>query len=96
MRTLEFLAIVNSVICQGLYSGYNLSSIEMSEAGVCPSTVTMREKIKQDVDIFLNNTVYNTNSLEHIPCVRFVSAALQVILMISTRPVMHTNRRHMA
>ena len=57
MRPLVFLAIVNSVICQELYTSYNLSSIELSGAGYCPSTEKLRVKIKHDVYLFLNNTV---------------------------------------
>ena len=54
---LLFLAI-SSVTCQELYGTYNItSSIELSGAGFCPSTEKLREKIKQDVDVFLNDSV---------------------------------------
>ena len=57
MRWFLFLAIVGSVACQELYSSYNTSSVELSGAGFCPSTETLRERIKQDVEMFLNNSV---------------------------------------
>ena len=57
VRLFLFLATVHSVTCQDLYSSYNISSIEWSGAGYCPSTQKPREKIRQDVDLFLNNTV---------------------------------------
>ena len=52
-----FLVIVSSVASQELY---NVSSIELSGAGFCPSTQKLREKIKQDVDLILNNSVVPT------------------------------------
>ena len=55
--SLLFLAMISSGVCQELYSSYNTSSIELSGAGFCPSTEKLREEIKQDVDVFLNNSV---------------------------------------
>ena len=57
MKWFLFLAVVSSVACQELYSRYNISSIEWSGAEFCPCTEMKREKIKQDVKMFLNNTV---------------------------------------
>ena len=57
MKWLLFLTIVSSAACQELYSSYNTSSIELSGAGFCPSTEKLKEKIKHDVDKFLNNSV---------------------------------------
>ena len=62
MRLFLFLAILNSVICQDLYRSYmySLSSIELNGTRLCPSTEKLREKIRQDVDLFLNSTVMPT------------------------------------
>ena len=57
MKWLLFLATVSSAACQELYRSYNLSSIESSGAEFCPCTEKLREKIKQDVDLFINNSV---------------------------------------
>ena len=57
MMWLLLLATVGSVACQELYSSYNTSSIELSGAGFCPSTKKLRERIKQDVDMFINSSV---------------------------------------
>jgi hypothetical protein len=54
---LFFLAMISSAVCQELYSSYNTSSIELSGAGFCPSTEKLREKIKRDIGVFLNDTV---------------------------------------
>ena len=55
MKWLLFLAVIGSVSCQELYRSYNTSSVELSGAGFCPSTEKLREKIKQDVDLFIHN-----------------------------------------
>ena len=56
--SLLFLVMISSGVCQlGLYSSYNTSSTELSGAGFCPSTEKLREKIKQDVNLFLNSSV---------------------------------------
>ena len=56
--SLVLLAVISSAaLCQEHYSSYNTSSIELSVAGFCPSTEKLREKIKQDIDVFLNNSV---------------------------------------
>ena len=57
LRWFLFLATVGSVACQELHNSYNTSSIELSGARFCPSSQKLREKIKQDVEIFLNNSV---------------------------------------
>ena len=57
MRWFLFLATVGSVACQELYSSYNTSSIELSGAGFCPSTEELRERIKQDVEVFINKII---------------------------------------
>ena len=57
MKWLLFLATVSSVACQELYRSYNTSSIELSGAGFCPLTEKLRDRIKQDVDVFLNSSV---------------------------------------
>ena len=58
VKLLLFLAIVGSVSCQELYyRRYNTSPIELSGAGFCPSTEKLREKIKQDVDMFLDSSI---------------------------------------
>jgi hypothetical protein len=57
MSSLLFLAMISSAVCQELYSSYNTSSMELSGAGFCPSTEKLREKIKRDIDVFLNDTV---------------------------------------
>ncbi len=49
-----FLAIVSSVACQELY---NFSSIEPSGAGLCSSTEKLREKIREDVELFVTSSV---------------------------------------
>ena len=56
LRLFLFLATVGSVACQEIYNSYNTSFIELSGAGFCPSTEKLREKIKQDVEMFLNNS----------------------------------------
>ena len=68
MRWFPLLAIVNSVACQELYRSYNVSSIELSGAGFCPSTEKLREKIKQDADMFLNNSVLPKLIVAHGSC----------------------------
>ena len=55
--SLLFLAVISSAVCQELYSSYNTSSIELSGAGFCPSTEKLREKIREDVNLFLNSSV---------------------------------------
>ena len=55
--SLLFLAIMSSAVSQELYNSYSASSIELSGAGFCPSTEKMREKIKEDIDAFLNSSV---------------------------------------
>jgi hypothetical protein len=55
--SLLFLAMIISAVCQEIYSSYNTSSIESSGAGFCPSTEKLREKIKEDVNLFLNSSV---------------------------------------
>ena len=57
MKWFLFLTIVSLVTCQELYSRYNISSIEWSGTEFCPCTEKKREKIKQDVKMFLNNNV---------------------------------------
>ena len=59
MRWYLFLAIVGSVVNQECYRSYNFTSIESTEARACPSTNSqkLRKKIRQDVDLFLNNSV---------------------------------------
>jgi hypothetical protein len=54
-----YVATVSSVACQELYSSYNFTSVELSRAGFCPSTeiLKLREKIREDVAIFLNESV---------------------------------------
>ena len=47
-----YIAIVSSVACQELY---NFSSIELSGAGVCSSTEKLREKIHEDVELFITS-----------------------------------------
>ena len=68
MRWFLFLATVGSVACQELYSSYNTSSIELSGAGFCPPTKELREKIKQDVEMFLNNSVLPALFPNHGAC----------------------------
>jgi hypothetical protein len=48
------LALVSSVACQELY---NFSSIEPSGAGLCSSTERLREKIHEDVELFVTGSV---------------------------------------
>ena len=60
MKLLLFLVMVCSAACQELHKSYNISSIEWSGAGFCPSTEKLREKIKQDVDIFINDSTVLT------------------------------------
>ncbi|MCG8620956.1 MAG: hypothetical protein MJE68_02990, partial [Proteobacteria bacterium] len=55
--SLLFLAMISSAVCQELYSNYNTSSIELSGAGFCPSTEKLREKIREDVNLFLNSNI---------------------------------------
>ena len=56
--TFIFLAMISSGVCQlELYSSYNTSSTELSGAGFCPSTEKLREKIREDVTVFFNNSV---------------------------------------
>ena len=57
MKWLLFLTIVSSVACQELYSSYSTSSIEWGGTEFCSCTEKKREKIKHDVDKFLNNSV---------------------------------------
>ena len=52
-----FLATVTSVACQELHQSYNLSSIELSGVGFCPSTEKLREEIKEDIELVINNSV---------------------------------------
>ena len=55
--SLLVLTIMSSAVCQELYSSYNTSSIELSGAGFCPSTEKLREKIKEDINLFLNSSI---------------------------------------
>ena len=56
--SLLFLAMISSAVCQlELYSSYNTSSTELSGAGFCPSTEKLREKIREDVVAFFNNSL---------------------------------------
>ena len=55
--SLLFLAVISSAVGQELYRSYNTSSIELSGAGFCLSTEKLREEIKRDIDVFLNNSV---------------------------------------
>ena len=57
VRWFLLLVTVDSVACQELYSNYNTSSVELNVAGFCPSTEKLRERIKQDFEVFLNNSV---------------------------------------
>ena len=57
VKLLLFVAVISSAVCQELYSSYNTSSIEWSEAGYCPSTKKLREKIKRDVNLSLKNKI---------------------------------------
>ena len=40
-----------------IYFSYNTSSIQLIWAGFCTSTEKLREKIKHDISVFLNNSV---------------------------------------
>ena len=55
--SLLFLVMISSAVSQELYSSYNTSSIESCGAGFCPSTEKLREKIREDVNVFLNSSV---------------------------------------
>ena len=57
MKLVLFIATVSSVVCQELYRNYSLSSIELTGAGFCPFTHELREKIKKDIDLFINNSI---------------------------------------
>ena len=68
MKLILFLATVSAVLCQELYKSYNLSFIELTGAGLCPSTHEIREKIFQDVDLFINNSILPRLFSEHGSC----------------------------
>ena len=52
---LLLVMMVSSVVSQKPYRSYNISSIELSGLGFCPSTEKLREKIRHDVVLFINN-----------------------------------------
>ena len=53
-----FLAAVTTNAHQELYSRYSVSSIELSGSETCPCTQKLWEKIKRDIDLYLNNNVF--------------------------------------
>ena len=91
---LSFLAAltVGSVTCQEEpFSTYNLSSIETSEAEICPSTQKLMEAIRKDVYSFLNNS---TDSVEPVAVVIYDGELpISICLSFPVAPP-HPNRLH--
>ena len=57
MKLFLIIVTIGSAVSQELYQSYNISSKESNGVGFCPSTKELREKIRQDVQSFISNSI---------------------------------------